>query len=282
MCIVEDFQIAGGSVLGRNHRQSGKNNQDFYCWNKTDDFFVGIVADGCGSHPHSEVGAKIGSRILMEQLSFGLKCYGGRLTSHMDHVGDGQNPFWEKIRQNTLAYLRVVVNSMGGSFHQTVLDYFLFSFVGVIVGPDIVTIFSCGDGMYALNGEVRVIEPLEGNKPIYLAYGLLHPDNLLGPLQGQPLHIQVQEFNLTPHTKNFLIGTDGVEYFMKSEGKPIGNDHVVEPLSHFWTEDRYFKNRDRIRRTLFLANRKGEQYGRPVEGYLADDTTIIVGRKTFS
>lgn len=277
---TESLLVAGGSVVGRNHRNAGRNNQDFYCWQKEQDFFVGIVADGCGSHPHSEIGAKIGSRILMEQVTNSLQFYCGQLSMYLDHVGDGYNSFWERVRQNTLAQLRILANSMGGSFSQTVLDYFLFSFVGVIAAGDLVTVFSCGDGIYAINGEVETIDPLEGNMPIYLAYGMMHPDNLSSVLRDQALNIRIQTYRPSSEVESFMIGTDGVEYFQKAADKPFpGKEQVVGPLSQFWTENRYFTNKDRVRRTLFLAsNRKQSQHGRLIEGYLADDTTLIVGK----
>jgi len=50
------FEIAGGSVLGRVHRISGKNNHDEYTWVQNDEISLAVVSDGCGGGKHSEVG----------------------------------------------------------------------------------------------------------------------------------------------------------------------------------------------------------------------------------
>jgi hypothetical protein len=53
----------------------------------------------------------------------------------------------------------------GGEFRgheQVLLDYFLFTIIGVIVTPEETTVFSFGDGVYAMNEDVQVIEQYEG------------------------------------------------------------------------------------------------------------------------
>ncbi len=58
------FEIAGGSILGRSHRLTGKNNQDALCCFQESDCTVAVVCDDCGSGAQSEVGAHIGARLV--------------------------------------------------------------------------------------------------------------------------------------------------------------------------------------------------------------------------
>ena len=68
MNLRETFEIAVGTVIGRDHRVSGKNNQDAFCCLMADHLIVAVVCDGCGSSPHSEVGAKIGAKIIAAEI----------------------------------------------------------------------------------------------------------------------------------------------------------------------------------------------------------------------
>ena len=48
---------------------------------------------------------------------------------------------------------------------------------------------------------------------------------------------------------------------------------MVGPLSQFWADDAFYKNRDMVRRRLAVLNRGAGP------GLLADDTTIVVVRR---
>ena len=63
-----EFEIAAGTVSGRDHRQAGKNNHDAYVFSSDASGTVAVVCDGCGSGRHSEVGAKIGARLVAGAL----------------------------------------------------------------------------------------------------------------------------------------------------------------------------------------------------------------------
>ncbi len=67
---MKDFEYCCGSIIGSNHYEFCKNNQDSYifCDNVEKNIFIGIVSDGCGSGKYSETGAQLGSRILMSLL----------------------------------------------------------------------------------------------------------------------------------------------------------------------------------------------------------------------
>ena len=58
------FQLAFATVAGRMHHLSGRNNQDAYAWTQGPGGLIAVVCDGCGSGPHSEVGAQVGARLV--------------------------------------------------------------------------------------------------------------------------------------------------------------------------------------------------------------------------
>ena len=64
--------LAGGSVTGRLHVAAGRPNQDAWHWVATDAALVACVCDGCGSSPHSELGAQLGARLLASALHAAL------------------------------------------------------------------------------------------------------------------------------------------------------------------------------------------------------------------
>jgi hypothetical protein len=265
------FQICGGSTTGADHLRVKKNNQDAFLWKAKEDLLIAVVADGCGSQPDSEVGSKIVSRLFAHKV--------------LDHVF--VNPSWshesllEQTRQDVLAHLRAFVIHLGSPFCDTLLNLFLSTLVGVIITKECTSIFSIGDGYYALNGEVVPLGPLPENAPPYMAYGLLNT-------RWNPKEIQfkIQRMIPTEEVQSILIGTDGIENLIENEKNFYpGKDTVIGPLSQFWKNDAFFQNPDRVRRTLTLMNKeetridwenKRVQKHRPL---LPDDTTLIAIRR---
>ena len=112
------------------------------------------------------------------------------------------------------------------------------------------------------------------------------------------------DFKLVDQTGQWLLIRNNLEKFDLDYYKPLGNptkfiqalvrhfsrckDELVGPLSQFWSEDRYFKNRDMLRRRLTIANRDvtradWDERALIIEhGLLPDDTTIITGRRVSS
>lgn len=170
MSLIRNFQVAGGTIFGRDHRMVGKNNHDALAIVQTDDAIIGLVCDGCGSGLHSEVGAKIGAQLIANMLLANIQRLGPTVK---DFCAEIPFPYWERTRQDVLAQLRVLVQGMGGSFSQTVNDYFLFTTVGFLILPQYTTVFSIGDGMYILNNGFNEIGPFPNNAPPYLSYGLV-------------------------------------------------------------------------------------------------------------
>jgi hypothetical protein len=247
------FVVAGGSITGRNHIRVGQNNQDGYYSHQEESCTIAIACDGCGSCPHSEVGAKLGARLIGEGIA--------------QQWQYSQNCDWNLLRDELLTQIEGIAKSLAitTSLTQIINDYFLFTVVGVIITPLETTIFSLGDGVIALNGEVETLGPFPHNAPPYLAYGLL------GRLDAAEFNIHQQIS--TGEVQSILIGTDGVNDLIQAETCYIpGQPEKVGSLSQFWQGDRYFKNPDLVRRKLFQLNHKHN-------GLLPDDTTLIIIKK---
>lgn len=256
------FEVAGGSITGRNHCLVGKNNQDAYYSLRSELATIAVVCDGCGSGKHSEVGAKLGARLIVETINQKL---------NQLNLPD----FWQQLTEEIQHKLKSIATTFTNenSLPYIVHEYFLFTVVGALVTPSETLIFSIGDGVIALNGKIKQIGPFPGNAPPYLGYGLLENSDF----NNFQIHHQISTYQI----ESILIGTDGVIDIIKSASFALpGNRENVGLISQFWQEDRYFKNPDMVRRRLSLINREVTKLNFREVGLLPDDTTLIVIRKS--
>lgn len=259
-----DFQLAAGTVIGRDHREVPKNRQDGLYLVQDERCTVAVVTDGCGSGAHSEIGAQLGARLVAESIRAEVRRHASRDIN------------WLRVRQDLLASLHVLARSMGGNLREVVSEYFLFTVVGVCLNAEYATFFAIGDGIVIVNGEVLILQPDEGNKPVYVGYGLI----------ADQVDVDEQEtrFNLVSSIRlddlrHFLLGTDGAadllgtaDRLLPGMQKPVGN------IEQFWTNDRYFRNGELVSRQLKLIARDWPKRGSQ-PGLLPDDTTLIAGRR---
>lgn len=259
------YEIAGGSVAGRSHALAGKPNQDAYAWLERGEILVAVVCDGCGSGAHSEVGARLGARICT-----------ARLAARLEEGAAIDDPaLWRGLRGDLLAALRDLAGAMGGSLSQTVTEHFLFTVVGLALVGERGCVFAAGDGIAAVDGAVTRLGPFPGNEPPYLAYGLVDRD-------APGIEI-VRAFS---GARSALLGTDGAADLASLARCALPGGGEVGPLCSFWEDDRYFHNRDAVRRRLALVNREvtrplwDERRIERANGLLDDDTTVVVVRRT--
>ncbi len=265
---LDAIEVAGGSVCGREHARLGRGSQDAMCWRRGERFLVAVVSDGCGSGRHSEVGAKLGSRLYTEALS--------RRLAH--GASPASESMWQGAQIEVVERLRDLAVAMGGDLAAVVSDYFLFTIVGAVLTPELTAVFALGDGLYALNGEINRLGPFADNSPPYLSYELL-----AGRERKREL---VQPIALVPTAvvDSVLLATDGACDLLESEEPGKGNAGEGR-LRQFWSCDRYFSNADGVRRRLALLNREvvdidwESQRIERSPGILADDTTLIALRR---
>lgn len=273
---MDEFELAAGSVIGRRHRQSGRNNQDAYYWRRDEAALVAVVCDGCSSSPFSEVGAHIGARLVATTIH-----------QYVQHQGAGslqQSHNWATIQHELLQALATIATYLSPDRIQVIHDCLLFTVVAAVITPDQTWIAAMGDGEIALNGDWITLPIAQPNQPPYLAYGLI---------ADHPIDIAPTELNLTvrcqvptPTVQTLVIGTDGVQDLRQACDRTLpGKTDLVGPVDQFWTADAYFRNPDQLRRRLTLINRDSPSRldSGPVSssttGLLPDDTTLIVVRR---
>ncbi len=256
------FQCATGSIIGRNHVLVSKNNQDAYRIMLREQFIVAIVCDGCSAGMHSEVGAKMGVRMISEEI--------GDLLDRGLTISEPE--FWNRLKHNLLQKLQDFIAIANGhtdlsqsTTMEFVNDYLLFTSVVALITPSETVTFSIGDGAIAINGKFTEIPPYADNAPPYLAYGIYKPE---------AINFEIRDRIPTSELESLLIATDGISDLVQ-----------VEDINQFWQEERYFKNPDAIRRKLAMLNReetkpdwnKRELIKR--SGVLSDDTSLVVIRR---
>ena len=271
----ELFELATGSVLGRNHILAEKNNQDALHYFSLPALTIAIVCDGCGSSKHSEIGAKIGSRLITESIS-----------RHANDFNQSNKIALalESVRQDVLSQIRTLSIAMGDNFNQTIIDYFLFTAIGVIITPKLTTTFYLGDGLTIINGVLSTFGPFPNNEPPYLGYGLLNSSKVT--LRSELIQFQINLLTTTADVQSILIGTDGLNDLIRVEQQKLpGTEELVGPISQFWENDKFFKNPDMVRRRLSVINRtflKPDWTNLSLikeNGLLPDDTTLIIIRR---
>src|SRR5687768_10756480 len=116
-----NFEIAGGSIAGRDHRQGvPRNRQDDFCIHASPNVVTAVVSDGCGKGSRSEVGASLAVRLmnsyLQRYLAEGRRC---------------DQDLLKRVHQDLVSHLNVLATNMGSSLSEVVTNYFLFTLLGV-------------------------------------------------------------------------------------------------------------------------------------------------------
>jgi len=274
---MEAFELAGGTVIGKDHIRTGKANQDAIYLENNENWSLGMVADGCGSSDHSEIGAQIGVRLVAKSIR-------RQMNRLLGKVSYNDQKFWNRVSSDVTADIRTQVLQMcqiDEDFEFLVGNFYLFTIVGVLIANQGAVFFSFGDGVILINGEKTALGPFLKNAPPYLAYQLLET-----VFSGSGLlNFRIWEKPLD-QLDNFLIGTDGTEDLIAAADKNLsGRKETVGHISQFWTENKFFINPDMANRRLRLINTESMILDRQrVEivkdfGKLPDDTTIVFGRK---
>ncbi len=268
------FELAVGSIQGREHLRLAKNNQDAYHILTNEQYTIAVICDGCSSGQHSEVGAQIGVRVIVEMLARALS---NQLIPENQSI---PRNLLEQVHQDLLSQIGSLTKAMGGNWLQTLKDYFLFTIVGVVITATDLLVFSLGDGVIIINGQELDIGSWTNNAPPYLAYGLS------SEASSQDYLFQVHSLPPLEEVKSILIGTDGVRELIKVAQQQLpGKQELVGSIDQFWQQDRYFTNLDQVRRRLSLINREVTKFDSQRQqlhkqvGLLPDDTTLVVLRR---
>lgn len=267
--MATQFEIAGGTVTGREHYRLRANGQDAYHIVRRGEIAVAIVCDGCGdpASRHSGVGATVGARMIAERLAGVLSREAGRLAT-----AEEAERLLEQVRHEMLGLLRKLARGMSADPVEAISECLLFTVVGCAITGEHAAFFSLGDGMIIVNDRHIKIGPYPDNAPPYLAYALL-PD-----CRGQnDLRFTLHAHVSTEELDAFLIGSDGVSDLI--------NVPCAGGIEAFRTDPLNYENPYAISNKMRLLNTERteidwQEHRKSVQrGVLPDDTTLVVGRK---
>jgi len=108
----QTFAAAAGSVCGREHQRTGRNNQDAVCWCGGPNALIAMVADGCSGGSHNEVGARLGVRLVTAAIR-------RRLSRLPEEAAES---LLAAVRLEDLARFGELLREMGGPAPATVRD----------------------------------------------------------------------------------------------------------------------------------------------------------------
>lgn len=276
------FLSSGGTAPSSNNIVYGYPNQDAFVVIQDEDRVIAVLCDGCHSSHSSELGSKWASRLIAEKVRRYVSRYLDLTAETIDPERLGH--LLERVRQDTLAQMRMMALEMGDSLSRILDEYFYFTIVGAIALPSGGVVFNLGDGVYSVDDELIQIGPFPGNEPPYLAYGIVGSK----PTDSDPslLRFNIQKVIPAGEFDHLMIGSDGVaDLATRFERKIPGQNKLVGPISQFWQEDIFMRNEDMIRRRLTQIGQAACRYNKERQamvneaGQLADDTTIVVIRK---
>ncbi len=310
------FRVTGASIPGSSHLGQGtvllgKNSQDAFrvfpdlgdkrLWTPGEQPLIAMVSDGVSSAIDSEVGSKLAVRLYCATLAreFSRAQVALREAAEMKGLKFEVDPlpeaFWQRLDNNALApisTLLMALSSDDAEFRVNIKQLFLFTLLGIIHTEEFGSwIFGPkgSDGVFAANGEITVLEPQTGNKPVSPAYRFVSNE-----FQDRRdlMETVVHRYFPPGALKTFLIGTDGVVHLQKAEGKKIpGREEKVHPLSEFWTNGEFLEQ-DTLELYLRQLNTEWCRLIKPKPEeeaggkkasllreprLLLDDTTVVVG-----
>lgn len=274
------IEIASGSVIGKSHVRLGRNNQDAYGHLVYPDEVFAVVCDGCGSGMSSEVGAQLGCEIILTELRSDL------VTEWLESPAEKDlQPILKEIQDRIVNKIIGISYKVGDYLPNIIKDYFLFTVLVAVVGIKRSFVASIGDGFYAINGDLHQIGPFENNAPPYVAYNAIS-SHVNRDVVKDAADFQIHATMVSEDVQSIMIGTDGVEDIISNESNiiPGKKTEIVGPVSQFWTDDLYFRNKAVLDRKLVQMARDSTKLKSGVltheRGYLMDDTTIISIRRT--
>jgi hypothetical protein len=255
---MELYSLRAASVIGTEHRDQWRNNQDAYAMISEGLFSFGIVCDGCGSTAHAEVGAKL-IATKAKQIAHTL-------------VGAICEREWtpkpelmaRSLKTELLYFLRSLKMQLDEeSFRETMACTLL----GFILFEEEGCLFYRGDGFYAVDGIVYQLSS-ENNAPDYLIYDVDHP--------------QEDSLIIEPIDKPFsqvMVGTDGFEWWSRRESQLLPDQTREIGSVESFLEEAEFDTSVKMQRFLQRVQTPRIVEGSRRDGLLKDDTTLIIAEK---
>lgn len=236
--MLPTFGVKTGLVTGRDHILSGKNCQDAVRSAvfpvQGEQYLAAFICDGCSSGRYSEVGANLGAYYLLNQS---IKLIANGLSLSMLPAilyGDLQD------------YLFWLLNGFPQDPAEQSLyiqDYFLFTIVGVVIGPKKTVVLNAGDGFIKINDEIIIKD--YNNEPPYAAYHLVD-ERYLSPLRRPiPKEFEVSIRDTNSLDKIFLGSDSWIDYpNLVDELWGLNHPNAVQRKMNLWSSNQHFLQDD--------------------------------------
>ncbi len=200
---MRDIQMTYASMIGAVHEKLNFNNQDAVLVHRDKDIIIGLLADGCGSGGHTEVGGHLIINYLKNYLL----------------SNDLSLPYWkDNLKDNLLTFLKnILLNQQEEDTREFIKNYLLVTFVGFVITPKTTTLFSCGDGVHLINESLTLFSKKHRVK--YLVHELLIKESIA---------LDWSEID-TKSLKRLVIATDGIESLLDNAPSL---ENIIEEFVH--------------------------------------------------
>ncbi len=243
---VEKFRVRTGTIIGSEHIRTQVNNQDGYATGRMEyegqSYLWGIICDGCSAGLHNEVGAILLSNYLCREIPYLISS------------GSTFQEMPDQLFIAGLGYLRSLAShtAMGGPQERInfVIHHLQCTVIGFIMNNELCVFFNAGDGVIIVNNKIERID--QGNRPLYMAYHLLHRSILKEFSISLPLKFMTRFSNVSDLNR-FAVCSDGI---------------VEDAVEHLWGHEHELGLQRRLR---VLRLRK--------EIIFSDDCTVIAVEK---
>jgi serine/threonine protein phosphatase PrpC len=272
--LADIFKLDIASVIGRLHVEKHMNNQDGVSTISGDDFFIAVVSDGCSGSSRSEVGSYLTStrvaKGILDRLGSIVLC----------ETADELSPIMEEVRLDTSAFLRSTSAQLGPTLHM-IMDSMLATAAGFVVTDEFGFFFSIGDGRFFLNGNEIHLNNDHAEYPDMLVYQAIAPESLR---EGMANRFSISHMFDTMTIISMAVATDGIEYFVKAEGKNFpGRTDVIPSLGALWSPgNNALAMLRKAGKTVYRAqhdNSLNITHQTVERSFLLDDTTIVTLRR---
>jgi serine/threonine protein phosphatase PrpC len=250
--LSDSYWVAGAQLIGQSHIDLGRNGQDAWAVLAHDEVIVAAVADGCSGGAWCEVGAQLAVRWMTSQvvrsMSRGAQAGPELLDQLMGDLTD------------ELISLSRKLSPPGAGLFGSAGDLFLFTLLVAIVAPEQTHVVLVGDGVFAINGHVTVIETAEGKSAPYPIYTQLPEIDPSSVDERPPVHVSVPTATL----RSLVLATDGLAEVLSGVG-PDGAPPLLTRL----------ESDQALRRDPALLQARLEAVAHEGDG-LYDDATLVM------